>query len=109
MQRSDARSVPLALDAVPARGVAVHRRDEAEQATVRAVSKLMTARFDGVAGADVVAPDAVAVDSRRRRGLERPQGRLALAVLDVEIHDRVRRDEDDLLDGAFDDDPLRDV
>src|SRR5262245_51833740 len=107
--RDQRRSVPLALDAVPACGVAVQRRDEAEQAAVGAVSELMATRFDQVAGADVLAADAVAEDSGRCRRLERPDGRLAFVVLYVEVDERVRGDEDDLLDRAFDLDPFRDV
>ena len=74
-------SVPLPLDAVPARSVAVQRRDEAEQAAVRAVSKQVAARFDRVAGAHVFAPDAVVEDAGRRRRFERPDAVLALSSL----------------------------
>src|SRR6187402_3275380 len=90
-------SIPLALDAVTACRVTVQGRDEAEQTAVRAVSEHVTASFHRVAGAHVLARDAVAEDSRRRRGFESPDRRAASFVLDVEIDDRVRGNEDDLL------------
>src|SRR5262245_32421502 len=109
MRNRVAGSVPLVLDAVAARGVAAQRRDEAEQATVRAVAKLMATRFDPVTDADVIAPNTVAEDAGRCRRFEGPDRRLAFGVLDVEIDERVRRDEDDLLHRALDLDPFRDV
>src|SRR5688572_18242663 len=102
-------SIPFALDAVAARSVAVQRCDEAEQATVCAVSKLVTTYLHEVTGTDVLAADTVPINAGRRRRFERPDRRVALVAFDVEVDDRVRRDHDDLLDRPFDDDPFRDV
>src|SRR5678815_906087 len=69
----------------------------------------MTADLDGIAYAYVVTLEAFEEDGLRVRRLERPRGRLTLRVLDVEMHDRVRGDEDDLLDDAFHNRPFGNV
>src|SRR5215468_10040391 len=75
-------AIPILLDAVAARRVAVHRRHESEQAPVRAISKQMAPHADRVARLHVLALDTDLRQARRTCRLERPCGDLPLVVLD---------------------------
>src|SRR5918993_2937388 len=90
-------SIPVLLDAVATRLIAVHRRDESEQTAVAAVSEQVATDFDEVADANIFGLDAVVQDGLSSRRFQSPQRRFAFLVLDLDIDPRVRINVMDLL------------
>src|SRR6267142_40488 len=101
--------VPLMLDAVASRLIAVLWRHEPEQTAGGAVAKEMTPRLDLVANLDVFLLHAVPEDPHGPGGFERPRGRLpALRVLDFDVDPRMREEVVDFRDRPLDGRPHRD-
>ena len=90
--------VPMYLDPMASRPITMVGRHKPEQTAVGAVSEQMTPHFDAVTHLDVLALGAVPNHRIGTGGLERPRGRLAFVVLDVEVDPRMRDDQVDFLD-----------
>ena len=99
----------MSLDAVVSRSIAMHWRNEAEQATVRAISMTMATCFDGITGTEVVTPYAVREYTGRRRRFKHPGCYGPTVVCDIKIDDRVWRDKYDLAHRSFYLKPVLDV
>src|SRR5688500_11283685 len=88
------------LAVVPVPDRPVRRPQKPEQAAVGAVPEPMAARLDGVARLDVGLGDARPLELRPTGGFERPQLRLALRVLDLDVDPGMGQDEVHFLDDA---------
>src|SRR5207244_1018094 len=75
---------------------------KSEKASIGAVSKMMTSRFDGIARFDVVLRDTYSLEPVAARCFKGPHLGLALVVLHLDIDPGMRHDEVNFFDNALD-------